>query len=60
MHWPDGIKAKGEVRDQYHHITDIGATILDVTKTPFLEVLDRLGLPTRVKDAAGDRPVTYG
>jgi arylsulfatase len=40
VHWPDGIKAKGEVRDQYHHITDIGATILDVTGTPFLEVLD--------------------
>ena len=27
--WPKGIKAKGEVRNQYHHITDIGATILD-------------------------------
>jgi len=40
VHWPDGIKAKGEVRDQYHHIIDIGATIIDVTKTPFLEVLD--------------------
>lgn len=31
IHWPQGIKAKGEVRDQYHHCTDIVPTILDVT-----------------------------
>jgi arylsulfatase A-like enzyme len=29
IHWPKGIKAKGEVRDQYHHSTDVVATILD-------------------------------
>lgn len=40
IHWPEGINSKGEIRDQYHHITDIGATILDVTGTPFLEELD--------------------
>jgi arylsulfatase len=28
VHWPNGIKAKGEVRSQYHHITDIAPTIL--------------------------------
>lgn len=28
--WPKGIKAKGEIRDQYHHSTDIVPTILDV------------------------------
>jgi len=28
--WPKGIKAKGEVRQQYHHSTDIVATILDI------------------------------
>ena len=27
--WPKGIKAKGEVRNQYHHSTDIVPTILD-------------------------------
>jgi arylsulfatase len=31
IHWPKGIKAKGEVRHQYHHSTDIVPTILDVT-----------------------------
>jgi arylsulfatase len=29
VHWPEGIKAKGEVRDQYHHISDIAPTILE-------------------------------
>jgi arylsulfatase len=27
--WPKGIKAKGQVRNQYHHSTDIVPTILD-------------------------------
>ena len=29
IHWPKGIAAKGEVREQYHHSTDIYPTILD-------------------------------
>ena len=28
VHWPKGIKSKGEIRNQYHHITDIAPTIL--------------------------------
>ncbi|GAG67010.1 unnamed protein product, partial [marine sediment metagenome] len=32
IHWPKGIKAKGEVRNQYHHIIDIAPTILDIIK----------------------------
>src|SRR5262249_6597493 len=28
--WPKGIKANGEVRNQYHHSVDIVPTILDV------------------------------
>jgi arylsulfatase len=28
--WPKGIKAKGEVRHQYHHSTDIVPTLLDI------------------------------
>ena len=27
--WPKGIKARGEVRNQYHHSVDIVPTILD-------------------------------
>src|SRR5690348_7149007 len=29
IHWPRGMKARGEVRQQYHHSTDIVPTILD-------------------------------
>ena len=29
VHWPNGIKAKGEIRDQYHHISDIAPTIME-------------------------------
>lgn len=28
--WPKGIKAKGEIRNQYHHSTDIVPTLIDV------------------------------
>jgi arylsulfatase A-like enzyme len=29
VHWPNGIKAKGEIRSQYLHITDIAPTIME-------------------------------
>lgn len=28
IHWPNGIEAKGEIRNQYHHISDIAPTIM--------------------------------
>ena len=28
--WPAGMKAKGEIRDQYHHAIDLVPTVLDV------------------------------
>jgi arylsulfatase A-like enzyme len=28
--WPKGIKARGEIRNQYHHATDIVPTLLDI------------------------------
>ncbi len=40
IHWPKGIKAKGEIRDQYHHCTDIVPTILECCGVPMPEVLD--------------------
>jgi arylsulfatase len=30
IHWPKGIQARGETRHQYHHSTDVVATVLDV------------------------------
>ncbi|TDI71128.1 MAG: arylsulfatase [Bacteroidetes bacterium] len=29
VHWPKKIKAKGEIRNQYHHISDIAPTIME-------------------------------
>ena len=31
VHWPNGIDARGEIRSQYHHISDIAPTILEAT-----------------------------
>ncbi len=33
--WPAGIKARGEIRHQFHHVIDIAPTILDVVGVPF-------------------------
>jgi arylsulfatase A-like enzyme len=30
VHWPKGIAAKGEVRNQFHYVTDIAPTVLEV------------------------------
>lgn len=34
IHWPAGIKAKGEVRSQFGHVIDIAPTIYEITKIP--------------------------
>ena len=34
VHWPAGIKAKGEVRNQFHHVIDVAATVLDAAGLP--------------------------
>ncbi len=34
IHWPKGIKAKGEVRSQWHHVIDIAPTILEAAGLP--------------------------
>ncbi len=34
VHWPAGIAAKGEVRDQFHHVIDVAPTILEAAKLP--------------------------
>jgi arylsulfatase A-like enzyme len=33
-HWPKRIKARGEVRSQWHHVIDIAPTILEATALP--------------------------
>jgi arylsulfatase A-like enzyme len=34
VHWPKGIKAKGETRTQFHHVIDVVPTILEACKIP--------------------------
>jgi arylsulfatase len=43
IHWPAGIKAKGEVRSQFTHVIDVVPTILEVTGIPEPTVVD--GVP---------------
>ena len=34
VHWPNGIKAKGEVRSQFHHVIDVAPTVLEAAGLP--------------------------
>jgi arylsulfatase len=34
VHWPNGFTARGEVRDQFHHVIDVASTVLDVAHLP--------------------------
>jgi arylsulfatase A-like enzyme len=34
VHWPKGIKPKGEVRSQWHHVIDVGPTVLEAAGLP--------------------------
>ncbi len=62
--WPKGIKAKGEVRNQYHHATDIVPTILDVVGLEMPATyrgVDQIPLPgvsMRYSFDSGDEPTT--
>ena len=35
IHWPEGIKAKGEIRSQWQHVTDIAPTVMEAAGLPF-------------------------
>ena len=34
VHWPDGFAARGEIRDQFHHLIDIAPTVLEIAELP--------------------------
>ena len=47
VHWPKGIKARGELRTQWHHVIDVVPTILEAA-----------GLPEpRIVNGAAQRPI---
>jgi arylsulfatase len=35
IHWPEGLKSKGEIRSQFTHVTDIAPTIMEAAGLPF-------------------------
>ena len=42
VHWPKGIKSKGEMRSQFHHVIDIAPTILDAAKLPHPTIVNSI------------------
>ena len=40
VRWPDGIKAKGEFRSQFHHVVDVAPTVLEAAKLPLPRVVN--------------------
>jgi arylsulfatase len=48
LHWPKGIKAKGEVRSQFHHVVDVAPTVLQAAKLPQPKVVN--GIKQRPMD----------
>jgi arylsulfatase A-like enzyme len=40
VHWPKGIKAKGEIRSQFHHVIDVAPTILEAAGLPHPTVVN--------------------
>ncbi len=34
VHWPEGVKAKNEIRSQWHHVVDVAPTILEAAGLP--------------------------
>ena len=40
VHWPKRIKAKGEVRAQFHHVIDIAPTVLEAAELPEPKVVN--------------------
>jgi sulfatase-like protein len=40
VHWPRGFTARGEVRQQFHHVIDVAPTVLDVAGLPQPTVVD--------------------
>jgi len=48
LHWPKGIKAKGEVRSQFHHVVDVAPTALEAAKLPQPKVVN--GIKQRPMD----------
>ena len=43
VRWPRGIKAKGELRHQFHHVIDVAPTILEAAQLPEPYMVNSVG-----------------
>ncbi len=48
LHWPQRIKASGEVRSQFHHVIDVAPTALEAAKIPHPKMVN--GIAQRPMD----------
>jgi arylsulfatase A-like enzyme len=48
VRWPKGIRSKGELRTQFHHVIDVAPTILEAAGLPEPKVVN--GVPQRPMD----------
>ena len=42
VHWPNGIKAKGEIRSQFHHVIDVAPTVLEAAGLPHPAIVNSI------------------
>ncbi len=62
VHWPAGIQATGQVRNQFHHVIDLAPTILDAAGLPHPSQVNGVaqmplhGVSMRYSFDAGDAP----
>lgn len=40
IHWPEGIKTRGEIRTQFSHVIDIAPTIYEITGIPYPKIVN--------------------
>jgi arylsulfatase A-like enzyme len=45
IHWPKGIKTKGQLRSQWHHVIDVAPTVLEACQLPEPRIVN--GVPQR-------------
>ena len=58
VYWPKRIKAKGEVRSQFHHVIDVAPTVLEAAGLPEPKSRERHAPRSRSKASAWSTPST--
>jgi arylsulfatase A-like enzyme len=43
VRWPKGLKAKGEIRNQFHHVIDVAPTVLEAANIPEPYMVNSVG-----------------